>query len=389
MKPYVCRLICLVVALLPAKAASETITVIDLSAKWEKAPQYNDNVGYCKVQEALHPFSLWGYVVVQHGKLVAEGYTPGAFPNGKCDTWSTTKSWVSMVVGKLVELGELSLTDTLGEMFLDSCVWQGVEQATEIQSITLEELLTMTSGLFESGLNLQLCANDALKMLSYNATMRGRYQYLASSHILAFAIFERTGMSLEEIVYEYDIFPRMGISRFDFHWWRIFSGGLEGSAYGFRTNPRTMAKLGQLYLQDGLSAPRELLIPQDWVRMSTTNQLARDDRSHVPWLIGYGLQWYAPGFNDTLVNDNPNLEDMAVAHGANGMHIIVLPKVDMVMTLIGRVVTNGEELRLIQTVFDNLDNFGVSLNHDQRQCRWTCANSAIGSIWEGFWSWLG
>ena len=62
--------------------------------------------------------------------------------------------------------------------------------------------------------------------------------------------------------------------------WEAFDG-LEGSAYGLRTDPRTLAKLGALYLQHGYASDDAAspLIASDWIQRSVTNQLSDGDSS--------------------------------------------------------------------------------------------------------------
>jgi len=64
---------------------------------------------------------------------------------------------MSMVIGTIISNDEydLSLDDTLGEIFVDENDWSGMEDQDEVafkQNITIFELLTMTSGLIESHL---------------------------------------------------------------------------------------------------------------------------------------------------------------------------------------------------------------------------------------------
>ena len=59
------------------------------------------------------------------------------------------KSWATMIIGSMVDQGQLTTSETLNDIFDQDSDWEGVVGATEKKTITVEELLTMTSGLSE------------------------------------------------------------------------------------------------------------------------------------------------------------------------------------------------------------------------------------------------
>ena len=61
--------------------------------------------------------------------------------------WSVTKSWSNMIIGTLVRDGRLGLNTTLGEIFhRRPHVWANVADADVKRTLTLREIMTMTTG---------------------------------------------------------------------------------------------------------------------------------------------------------------------------------------------------------------------------------------------------
>ena len=86
-------------------------------------------------------------MVLERGKIVTSYVRDGIATSDTYNIYSATKSFMSLLVGMLIDERSLSLDDTLGDVFTNSTVWDNVEMADYVQSVTIEEMLTMTSGL--------------------------------------------------------------------------------------------------------------------------------------------------------------------------------------------------------------------------------------------------
>jgi len=117
---------------------------IDLSKPWKRDPHYNQNKAYCKIQSAMPPFLIGGWLIVRDGLIMAEGYNTGVSKQDKFEAWSVTKSFSTMIIGKMVELGQVSTTETLGDIFNQDNDWVGVNRAEEKKKVVLQDILTMT-----------------------------------------------------------------------------------------------------------------------------------------------------------------------------------------------------------------------------------------------------
>ena len=67
---------------------------------------------------------------------------------------------------------------------------------------------------------------------------------------------------------EHKVLPSLGINATTFNWWQN-EDGMEYAYHGLEMTAAQMAKFGQLYLQNGYSAPHKELISAEWVEQST------------------------------------------------------------------------------------------------------------------------
>ncbi|CAB9511781.1 Beta-lactamase [Seminavis robusta] len=362
-RSILCRLVLLCPFLLVFHHQHCTTTatrIVDLSQPWEKDRLYNRNKAYCNIQSSMHPKIIQGWVIVQDGRIVAEGHGYDHDENDLFRSYSTTKNFATMLIGKMVELQLVYINETLGDIFNNTSDWEGVSQATEKQTVTLEELLTMTSGLVsvtDEAIQDQETLQQVLQYMEYQSNQRGKFNYLGSNNILSRIIYRRSGKTPLPFAQHNLIFDKLGIPELWIQWGTF--GGVEGSAYGLNTTPRTLAKLGQLYLQNGLAAEGDQLISSDWIQASTTDQLADDTESVQPLFLGYGYQWYV----DRTVRDDmfvplPQLTGAYAGQGALGQQIVVIPDTDTVIAIMSDDATYVYSYAFFATILQNLDKLG-------------------------------
>src|SRR5262245_52095872 len=109
----------------------------------------------------------------------------------------------------------------------------------------------------------------------------------------------------------------------------ILGGGLSLRA-------RDMAKLGQLYLDDGVWAGQQVL-PRDWVRESTRTWLAAPSHGRL-----YGLLWW--------LRSTPGAGDVAEAWGARGQHIFVVRPMNLVVVVTASDDRNDSGTQILDEV---------------------------------------
>ncbi len=280
-------------------------------------------------------------LVVRHGRLVFERYYGGVRPDDPINVRSVTKSVTSALIGIALAEGDLDgLDQPIGELIPDRIP---PEADPLTPSITLEQLLTMTSGLaWDAGSDYQrLIASDDWVDLTLGLPVAYEpgtvFAYNSGgSHLLSVILAEATGQETSTYAQTH-LFDPLGIEPGD--WDRSPQGETNGG-FGLELTVRDMAKLGELYLNGG-RWEGEQIIPTDYVRASTTVQSAGDATGGTP----YGYQWWV-----TDATGYPAF----YALGYGGQYIYVVPDLDLVVVVAAARRVPAEELRSPRYLIENV-----------------------------------
>jgi CubicO group peptidase (beta-lactamase class C family) len=265
-------------------------------------------------------------VVVHEGQLIAERYGDGFDADTPLLGWSMGKSIANAIVGRLVEGGQLDLdaADLLE-------VWADDERS----EITLDQLLTMTSGLaFDEVYDPD---TDATRMLfrpgdtgGYAAdqplvdTPGTAWSYSSgTTNIICDLAQEASGLGTE-LAHEL-VFAPLGMASAVVE--PDASGGLVCSSFPYAT-ARDWARFGQWFLQDG-EWDGEQLLPAGWVDGSTTPVETAD--ADTP----YGAQWWLNAGPDGQLRMPTVPADAYWASGNEGQQVVVVPSEDLVVVRLG------------------------------------------------------
>lgn len=312
----------------PARATGITPTVVDLSLDLaeDTAAQASSPGAQVILDFASADPLMRSAVVLEDGKVVSKYYRDDIDPTTPHQVWSTTKSWTSLLIGILVDKGMLSVEDTLGDILQDDTAWADVVDGTVDfrKDVTVEEMLTMTSGLITppeddptkmdpSEMTLENLPPGAIEeelttgggislsdSLAYpDIGTKGEFAYLGLSNILSYVIKEKSGMSPRQFLAE-NVMKKLGIAEDEYNW-LTNPDGMEFAYHGLELTALQMAKFGQLYLQNGQASPTSLLskersgagndnqvISKSWVDASF-KPYAKDD---TIWKLNYGYLFW-------------------------------------------------------------------------------------------------
>lgn len=284
------------------------------------------------------PFNLHSLLVERHGFLVAEQYQggrdrsvyglisrPHAFgPTTRHDVRSIGKSVTSLLVGIALQKGLIGKPST---PLLDLYPELSDLATPEKKAITLEHLLTMSSGLawresdgpINDELRLFWKGAPARYVLSHPmaATPGSRFNYNGGgTAILADLIGRATGKPFQDFARR-ELFEPLGIQ--DWEW----VADLHGRAMpfnGLRLRPRDLAKIGRLVLDQGRWQGRQV-VPEEWIRASLEPRLATGVSD-----FRYGYQWWA----GTVTWQGQTLAWNA-GFGNGGQRLFLVPNLDLVV----------------------------------------------------------
>lgn len=269
-------------------------------------------------------------LVVRNGRIVAERSFAGSDLNQRPhDIKSASKSLLSALVGIALERGWIGgLDSTVGELL------PGYAEALppEKRRIALADVLAMSSGLGTTSFEhygAWVATGDwtrAALARPLEAEPGTQFAYsTGNSHLVSAILTEATGRSTLELAREHLLEP-VGIT---VHSWQRSPEGYYFGGNSLRTTPRDLARLGQLYLQEGRWNGRQV-VPADWVRRSTT----RHAEGWPDRYGAYGYLWWLPP-------DDPWESYAAVGYG--GQLLYVVPELDMLLVMTSTIEGKGEE----------------------------------------------
>ncbi len=338
--------------------------IVDLSQPWAAAPGYNVNDAAKNLTAAVNTYTR-SYLLLKGGKKVAEYYRSGTSETTTSDMWSVTKSWSSLLIGML----SLSVTSTLETILPATTNWAAVTDQAAKKAMTLENLLTMTSGLVDpTDWPSQNSLVEVLNHGTYDASKVRIWQYLSATHILAMVIkYASGGIEPETFALGASgVFPALGITAQSFSWLKN-SEGDSGSAFGLKMTVGQMAKLGQLYLQNGKASASNQLVSSAWVAQSTAWDTywgewpftSCDGLFRTEKLTGYGYQFWnwrskRAGYSDV---------DYYCAVGHLGQFMCVYPSLDAVFATASDQYAGGCALlgHIPKLLLDGADATGFQL----------------------------
>lgn len=273
-------------------------------------------------------------------------------PTDHAHVWSVTKSVISILVGTAVDEGRLRVDQTLQELLPRHASSMTPQQA----SITLRQLLTMTAGIIDGGLNLT--ADDPVaQILSYGMLNDPgvAFEYSDSSvHLVAAVLrnavdrpildyaraklFDPLGIDTRPAWQGWDSgSPTSGFNKPGFAW-ATDSAGVNVGAFGLKLTAADLVKLGELYVNGGRWHGRRI-VSQAWVNESTSKQLS-DEQAEAAQ-TQYGYLWWPWEHKGHAVFE---------ASGAYSQRIICFPQLDVVV-----VVTAADDLTDLDVLHLTLD----------------------------------
>ncbi len=295
----------------------------------------NDTELICEIETAYR--NTAGLVVQKNGELIYEKYFDGHKKTDAIHIFSVTKSITSILIGMAIDQGMIKNIDQrVLEFFPDYCVKRGEKT---IQGITLKNILTMTapykyrSEPFTKVFGSEDWTKAALDLLGGRGCV-GEFKYsTVGAQILSGVLQSATGRPMLEFAAE-NLFVPLEISTptptivadKDAHMafikdkhvsgWIVDPKGTPTAGWGLTLCPRDMAKIGQLYLNQGDWSGKQL-IPRSWIAQSTREHSRWDD-------LPYGYLWW-------LLDTGGN--GAYAALGDSGNAIYVNPKEQIVIAI--------------------------------------------------------
>lgn len=250
---------------------------------------------------------------------------------------SVTKSVTSIVTGIAIQRGELPNPSVAVLGYFEDYEIKHLDERK--QRITLEDLLTMRSGLerdewmypvgdprnsvtqlemsddwIQFVLDLPM-AYEPGEVFVYNS---------GASQFLSVIVKKATGLYIDEYAEKY-LFQPLGINDY---YWKKTPGGWPDTEGGLYLKAEDLAKIGYLVLHEGVWEGQQI-VPKEWVDEMTSPKVADISPEDPNWNDGYGYQWW-------LLGDQAQEEPQFYgALGYGGQFLFIVPELDLIAVFNG------------------------------------------------------
>jgi CubicO group peptidase (beta-lactamase class C family) len=282
--------------------------------------------------DSLDAMQVDAILIARHGKLVLEEYFHGFDRNTPHSTRSAGKSLTSVLVGAAMQAKyPIGLSSRVFEVMNRGSFPQGIESRK--REMTLETLLTMTSGFFCDDGNPEAPGNEEA-ILAQTAEPDWYRFYMGvplDSRPGVNAVYCSGDANLVIGVLQaatgehpMDLFDRLigGPMQIHYHGWYLSPSQQPYGGGSINMTPRNYMKFGQLMLNKGTWNGRRIL-SVDFVRRASA---PLNDLNNIKYgFLWWGIDW---PYKDRTVH-------AFFAGGNGGQGIIVIPELDLVIATFG------------------------------------------------------
>ena len=335
-------LVCAIPAILSAGvllAAMEPATPESQGVPSEAILKFID--GCEKTFDAGDLGAMHGFVIVRHGKVIAEGsWKPFDTLNETHMLYSHSKSFTSSAIGLLADRGKIDLDERIVDIFSNEVPAKVSENLAQLR---VRDLLTMNVGKKD---HLLRDGGDWVKEFLSKDFFRKPgtgFKYDSdATYMLAAIVEKKSGMKMMDYLQK-NMFDQIGITK---AWTTCSPQGIPCGGWGMNMTTRELARFGQLYLNRGDWDGKRVL-SSDWVSLATTRQTWSGWQNVGVKALGEGTDWeQGYGFQFWRCRHGAYRAD-----GAGGQYTVVIPEKDMVVSAHAGLGDFPKELDLI---WDNL-----------------------------------
>jgi CubicO group peptidase (beta-lactamase class C family) len=283
-------------------------------------------------QPSERPRFVKAIVIVKDGRVVAERYAPGFTLGTPLLSYSVAKSFTNALLGILVQQGRMSV-----DRHVEAPEWQ--RSGDPRSALVIDDLLRMSSGIDapETGsgfdpVSQMLYGKDDMAAFAASFPLREpprtRWEYTSADTLLldrllgtavgggapgmrAFADKELYApLHMDHVTMEFDS-----------------AGTFVGSAHVYAT-ARDYARLGQLFLNDGIGPDGQRILPENWVDYSRRSTLGS------PYGAGFWTNdGPSPPAARRIASGFP--KDGFFASGNRGQRIYIIPSEHLIVARFG------------------------------------------------------
>jgi len=222
---------------------------------WKLSKDYNKYQFSAKDRAKIEAYKPVAFLVIQDQKILYEEYWEDYSPSNLSNSFSASKSIVSLLVGIAIDDGYIKSIDQKVKDFIPEY------DSPENKNLSIRDLLTMSSGLnwdeaYTSPFSKTTEAyygtdlSGMIKSLKVVDEPGKQYNYLSgNAEVLAMILQAATGQTISSYASE-KIWKKIGAEH-DALWSLDRENGLEKAYCCYYSNARDFARFGQLILNNG------------------------------------------------------------------------------------------------------------------------------------------
>jgi len=335
-KPYFLLLLLL---LLQTQLFSQSQTLLPHSTPEAEGVEASGITAFLDaVAQSKHEFH--SFMLLRHGKVIAEGWWNPYRADLKHTLYSLSKSFTATAVGFANAEHKLALNDKVISFFpnqLPDTV------SPYLSQLTVKDLLTMSVGQEPDPTDaINPDTNWVRRFLALPIAHQPGTTFLynsMASFMLSAIVQKVTGEKVIDYL-QPRLFKPLGITGID---WETSPKGINTGGWGLRLKTEDIAKFAQLFLQKGKWKGRQIL-PLGWVEEASTAKIIQHPdmpqakRDSSDWEQGYCYQMWRCRHNAYR------------GDGAFGQYAIVLPEKDAVIAITSETADMQGELNLIWNI---------------------------------------
>lgn len=268
------------------------------------------------------------FLVIKNDSVLYEQYWDNYVQNSLSNSFSVSKSIVSVLVGIAIRDGLISLDDSVGKYIPE--FKNGANGKLKVR-----HLLTMSSGLnwdesYNSlfslttkayyGTNLKKLVTG-LKVIEEPGKI---FRYMSCNTVLLSMIISKSsGMKISDYAARY-LWKPIGATQ-PAYWSLDRQNGIEKTYCCFYSNARDFAKIGKLYLNNGMWNGH-MIVPYNYINESIVSNGCVDENGKP--VDFYGYHWWLMTFKGHKV---------FYARGILGQYIIIIPDENIIIVRLGKI----------------------------------------------------
>lgn len=295
-----------------------------------------------------------GLIVIHKGKVQLERYWRGVSADEITNGRAITRSFTPMILGFAVAEGKVELDAPIQRYLTE---WKGQARGR----ITVRQVAQHVSGLehnYPPGMvygnkqNTLFYAGDVVRAaLAFELVdpPGGRFDVADVNTQLVSLVIERAmGKPFNELLSE-RVWKPIGASRATYQLDR--PGGAVRTLCCMRATPRDLARLGQMFLQDGRWAGRQVL-PAGWVKTMATPSPRNPNYGLGLWLgtpYSASRPYWEGGPGQVAQSEPFEATDVRFMEGGGFRELYIVPSKDLVILRLGYADPNWDNAYLVNT----------------------------------------